>query len=81
MLPILALYLFEKKDYARILGIFHAASAAGIALSGPLYNLCFDLFGTYNPAIYISCGLMLTAFILLQFILKSKATAKEEIKA
>ncbi len=65
MLPLIAMSMFDKRDFAKMLGILNAASRAGISLAGPLFNLCFDKLGTYTPAIYISLVLIVGAFILM----------------
>ena len=70
MLPLLAMAMFDKRDFAKMLGILNAASRAGIALAGPLFNLCFDKLGSYNLAIYVSLVLIVGAFILMAISLK-----------
>lgn len=69
MLPIFAGELFGEKSYDKVLGIICSVNTAGYAVGIPLANLCYDIFGTYNIALYISAGLMLLATIIKQFVI------------
>lgn len=69
MLPIFAGDLFGEKSYDKVLGIICSVNTAGYAVGIPLANLCYDIFGTYNIALYLSAGLMLLATIIKQFVI------------
>jgi MFS family permease len=71
MLPIYALDLCGKKAYARTLGIFVSVNTAGYALSTPVMNLCYDVLGSYVPALVTSAVIMSAVFILLQFTISA----------
>lgn len=71
MLPIFAGELFGEKSYDKVLGIISSVNTAGYAVGIPLANLCYDVFGTYNIALYISAGLMLIATIIKQFVISA----------
>lgn len=71
MLPIFAGDLFGQKSYNKIMGMFVSCCTAGFALSAPLANWVFDKFGSYNPALYVSCFLMIFVTIAFQFIITS----------
>ncbi len=77
MLPIYAADLFGEKSYAKILGIIASVNTAGYAVGAPLMNLCYDLTGKYNIAIYIACALMAVATVVMQFVI---STAHKEKK-
>lgn len=71
MLPIFAGDLFGEKSYNKVLGIITSVNTAGYALGAPLANLCYDLFGTYNLALYISAGLMIITTVIMQFVISA----------
>lgn len=77
MLPIYAGDLFGQKSFDKILGIFASVNTAGYALGAPVANLCYDITGTYNIALYISCGLMFLVMLAMQFVISA---AKREKK-
>ncbi len=71
MVPIFAADLFGEKSYNKILGLFTSVSTAGFAVSTPIFNLCYDIIGTYNPALYIGCGIMIAVSIAMQFVVSA----------
>ena len=79
MLPIYAADLFGEDSYNKIQGIFSSVNTAGFALGAPLANLCYDLTGNYNGALYAGGILITAAMIAMQFVI-SKAH-KEQKKA
>ncbi|MBQ8339129.1 MAG: MFS transporter [Clostridia bacterium] len=80
MLPIYARELFGDKRFNEALGIFVSFNTAGYALGSPLGNLCYDVFGSYHVALYISAGLMLFTLILLHIVI-SVARKKQAAEA
>ena len=70
MLPLFASELFGNKSFAKIVGMFSAASTAGFALGSPLANMCFDLFGDYNVAFLVFAVLMLFVTVTMQFVVR-----------
>jgi len=71
MLPIYALDLFGNKSYAKILGIFVSVNVSGFALGAPVMNLCYDILGSYVPALILVGCIMSLVFVLLQFVISS----------
>ena len=71
MLPLFASEFFGNKSFAKIVGIFAAASTAGFALGSPFANLCFDIFGNYNIAFIIFGALMAFVTVSLQIVVRS----------
>lgn len=71
MLPIYAADLCGKKSYTKALGIFVSVNTAGYALASPLINLCYDLAGSYVPALIITGAVMTGVFVLLQFVISA----------
>ena len=67
MLPLYATDLFGEKSYASVLGIFVSVNTAGYAIGAPVMNVCYDLTGSYTPALFITGAIMVAAFVLLQF--------------
>ena len=80
MLPIYTADLFGEKSYAKILGIVASVNTAGYAVGAPLANLCYDLFGSYNLAIYIGCGLMIVATLVMQFVISTAHKTRKQIE-
>lgn len=69
LLPICTGDLFGLKSFDQILGILAAVNVAGYAVGAPAVNVCFDLWGSYQPALLVSGVLMLVVTIVLQFVL------------
>lgn len=69
MLPIYANDLFGNMSYSKILGLFVSVNTAGYALGAPTMNICYDIFGSYAPALFLVGGLMLVMLILSQFVI------------
>ncbi len=68
MISLFASELFGNKSFAKILGLFTAASTTGFALGAPFANLCFDLFGDYNVAFIVFACLMVFVTVAMQFV-------------
>lgn len=81
MLPIYTSDLFGQKSYAKILGLIVSANVAGYAVGSPVMNLCYDLFNSYVPALYLVGGIMVGVFILLQFVISSAHKERNKILA
>ncbi len=81
MLPIFAGDLFGEKSYNKILGIIASVNTAGYALGAPLANLCFDITGNYQIALYIACGLMAVTTIVMQFVITAAKKQKIAIES
>jgi MFS family permease len=71
MLPVYATDLFGELSYANVLGIFVSVNVAGFALGAPVMNLCYDIFGTYVPAIVMVGFIMCAIFVLIQFVISA----------
>ena len=69
LLPICTGDLFGLKSFDQILGILAAVNVAGYAVGAPAVNVCFDIWGSYQPALLVSGVLMLAVTIVLQFVL------------
>ena len=70
MIPLFASELFGNKSFAKIVGIFSAATTAGMAFASTLANLCYDIMGNYNFAFYVIAGMMLFVAVTMQFVLR-----------
>ena len=81
MLPFFAAELFGNKCFAKVLGLFSAASTAGFAVGAPFANLCYDVFGNYNVAFAVFAVLMLFVSVTLQFVLRASMKEREKILA
>lgn len=70
MLPLITADLFGECAYEKLLGIMVSVNTAGYALGTPLTNLCYDLTGTYVPALCVLCAVMLGVTVLFSFVLR-----------
>ena len=77
MLPLFASELFGNKSFAKMVGIFTAASTAGFAIGAPFANLCFDLFGNYNVAFIVFACFMIFVTVTMQFVVRSAHRDRE----
>ena len=77
MLPIYARELFGEVSFNKILGIFASVNTAGYALGEPIANICYDITGKYNIAIYISCILMTIAAFVMMYVIKQANKEKQ----
>ncbi len=80
MLPIYASDLFGHKSYANILGIFVSTNVLGYAAGEPVLNLCYDITGSYAPALIITAIVMCLIFILFQFVITSSHRIRCEVE-
>jgi MFS family permease len=81
MLPILTQELFGSKSFAKIVGLFSAATCLGFAFGAPFANLCYDLFESYNVSFIIFAGLMIFVTVALQFVFRSALRDRKIIEA
>ena len=79
MLPLITADLFGERAYEKLLGVMVSVNTAGYALSTPLTNLCYDLTGTYVPALR-ALGLVMAGVTAL-FIFVLRAAAKSRAQA
>ncbi len=79
MLPLYAGDLFGQKAYNKMVGIFVAINTAGYAVGGPIVNLGYDLFGTYDGMFIMTAVIMTGVLIALQFVIKSAHKCRDEI--
>lgn len=79
MLPIYAGDLFGQKSYAKILGLVVAVNVSGYATAAPTVNLCFDITGSYNLALYICAGIMCAVIVGLQFVISAATKERNQI--
>ncbi len=79
MLPIYSGDIFGEKAYDKVLGIVTSVNTLGFAVGSPVTNLCFDITGNYNIAIYIGCAMMLVATILMQYVMRASEKDKEKV--
>ena len=86
MLPIYASDLFGERSYEKILGIFVSINVTGYAVGGPVVNLFYDIGGSYVPALFICCGIMVGITVVMQIVtakinkIKKTIIAEEEAK-
>lgn len=81
MLPLYATDLFGEASYASVLGIFVSVNTAGYAVGAPVMNICYDLTGSYVPAL-IGVGIVMAAiFVLLQFVITAAHRERKRVES
>lgn len=69
MVPLIAADLFGEKAFSKLLGLFIGCNYAGYAAGGFVYNLVFDLTGSYVSVLLITAAVMLAITVGFQFII------------
>ena len=80
MLPIYASDLFGEKSFEKILGLTVSINTAGYALGSPVSNLCYDLTGSYNVALYASCIVMIAVIVGRNLVISASKKTQKNIK-
>ncbi|NLG37894.1 MAG: MFS transporter, partial [Clostridiales bacterium] len=70
LIPLTVSQLFGNKDFASIFGLYTAFSSAGIAAGNPLFNLAYDLWGSYTHAALIYAGLLGIIIVSMAFVFR-----------
>ncbi|MBQ2999931.1 MAG: MFS transporter [Clostridia bacterium] len=81
MLPLYASDLFGNHSYAKVLGIFVSVNVAGYAIGAPAFNLCYDIFGSYVPALILVACVMAAVLVLLQFVISAAHKEQKKIES
>ena len=71
MLPIYANEFSSPNSFNKILGIFVSVNTAGYAVGAPVANLCYDIFGSYNILLYISCILVIFTAVIMRIAINA----------
>lgn len=79
VVPLIANDLFGMISYDRILGILLCMNYSGYALGAPLFNLCFDRFGSYVPILWICSVIMVAVAVVFQFIINASHKDKQAV--
>jgi len=69
LIPIYTADIFGKRDYNKLLGIFEAITNAGFAIGIPAINVCYDAFGSYNPAFAACAFIMAAVLVTMNFVI------------
>lgn len=80
ILPIYASDLFGQRSYDKVLGLIVACNVSGYAVGTPLINLIYDVFGTYQWAMFISAGLMIVILIGMHIIIGASHKVRRKIE-
>ena len=81
MLPIYANDLLGEKSFNKALGIFTSVNTAGYAVGSPVVNWCYDVTGSYAPALIACAALMVGITVALQFVISAANKEKRRILA
>ena len=77
MLPLITADLFGEKAYSKLLGVIMSVNTAGYALGAPIFNLVFDLFGTYQPILFVFAAVMVViAFVFIRTLITEEKKRK-----
>lgn len=80
MLPIYANDLFGAKSFDKVLGLFVSVNTAGYAVGAPVMNLCYDVLGSYVPALIVAAVIMAALVILLQVVITSAHNMRRAVE-
>ena len=80
MLPLITADMFGECSFEKMLGIMISVNTAGYALSTPLTNLCYDLLGTYIPALIGLAILMAAVAVLFLFVIRSAEKTRQQVQ-
>ena len=80
VVPLYASDLFGQKSFDHILGVLISVNTAGFALASPILNVCYDLCGSYTPALLVSCLVMAVVVVVLQFVIRSAHNVQKQIE-
>ena len=81
MIPLITADLFGEKDFGKLLGYFVAANYSGYAAGGFVFNLVFDMTGSYVSMLLITAAMMLGVLVTFQFILNAAQKIKNQVMA
>lgn len=81
IIPLIANDLFGNASYDKILGYLIAANYTGYAVGAPCVNLSYDLLHTYKPVQFILAGVMISLFIIFQFVINTSNKEKAKVIA
>ncbi len=81
LIPIFSNDLFGEIPNSHVLGIIASVNTAGYAVGAPVVNLCHDILGNYNLALYLGCATMFIVNIIFQFIISAANKDKKRIMA
>ena len=78
MIPLIVNDMFGKVSYDKILGVMCAFNYAGYALGAPLLNICYDVYGSYRPILFLLGIVMIPVIILFQVCINLANKEKEK---
>jgi len=81
MVSLIVADLFGEKDFSKLLGLFVGANYAGYAIGGFVYNLVFDLTGSYVSLLLITSGLMVVIAVAFQLIITAANKVHDKVVA
>lgn len=81
MLPIYANDFFGDKDYDKIMSMFVSFNMLGYACGSPMFNIGYDLTGSYKSILIITGILMIATVIMLQFVISAAHKVRRQIEA
>ena len=71
MLTVYATDLCGERAYIKALGIYVSVNTVGYAISAPAMNICYDMLGNYNLALYLSAIGMTAVLVILQYVISA----------
>lgn len=81
MVSLIVADLFGEKDFSKILGLFVGANYLGYAIGGFVYNLVFDLTGSYVTLLLITSGVMVAVAAAFQLIITAANKVHDRVMA
>lgn len=81
LVSLMAADLFGEKDFSKLLGIFVGFNYAGYGVGGFVYNLFYDLTGSYVTILLATAVAMALIAISFQFILTAANKVRTQVVA
>ena len=79
LVPLIAADLFGEMDFSKLVGIFVSLNTAGYAFGTPTANLIYDVFGTYQPVLYLIALIMLVIMVSFHFIINAAEKTRRQV--
>ena len=79
LVPLIAADFFGEKEFPKIMGILVSVNTVGFAISTPVFNLVFDLWGSYLPMLYAVAGIMLLIIVGYHWAIRAANKERQRI--
>ena len=78
LVPLMTGDLFGSAAYNKVLGVLVAMNSLGLCLGSPLGDLCYDVFGTYQPCFWFFGAILVLVAVCYRFVIRAAYKDKTE---